>query len=200
MTNNFNNKVIEVLDREHGQKVKKYFNSLGVDTGRYAFSATLEKDFKDRYYGVVNGYFSNFTLRHLQAHRGVEIMTLPEEISYPKVMLVSNNKEFTNSCKRVVIAYKCSKYITWHKAETLEDAEYFVDTDSWNYAKDIEPESNLPKYKVLADVQLYNISKGTEIYLAGLQLSTMTKNSPFVWNNEIIRIPNELVELVSGVR
>ncbi len=55
---------------------------------------------------------------------------------YPKVMMVSNNGDAWT--KRVVFMEKCSKFIAWQNAETIEKAQTIVSTSNWSYAKDIE--------------------------------------------------------------
>lgn len=71
------NFVIEVLDLEHGQKVKKYFESLGIDVEGFDFCCT--EKFKDscRYYGIVNSVFSSYQKEQILPY--VEIVTLPEQ-------------------------------------------------------------------------------------------------------------------------
>lgn len=71
------NFVIEVLDLEHGQKVKKYFESLSIDTCRYAFDNTKKYDDTYRYYGVIDGMFDNYNEEQIPPH--VEIINLPVE-------------------------------------------------------------------------------------------------------------------------
>lgn len=64
-----------------------------------------------------------------------------------KVMLVSNdNKDWY---KRVVFAnknneYINNEYIAWTNAETVEEAENEIYTNTWKYAKEIETE--IPEY------------------------------------------------------
>lgn len=71
------NFVIEVLDLKHGQKVKKYLESLGIDVSLYAFDATKKHSDIYRYYGVINGRFAICKKDYIQPH--VEIITLPAE-------------------------------------------------------------------------------------------------------------------------
>jgi hypothetical protein len=59
---------------------------------------------------------------------------------YPKVMLVSDDKDFKHAFTRVVFMEKNGKFIAWHSAETIEEAEKHVSTNYWKYAKDIEEE------------------------------------------------------------
>jgi hypothetical protein len=64
-----------------------------------------------------------------------------KESPYPKVMMVSDHGEAW--LQRVVFMEKCGKYITWVNSTTIEESETAISTNSWNYAKDIEP---IPSY------------------------------------------------------
>lgn len=74
------NQVIQVLTRSHGKKVIEYWKSQGVDTGVYAGSITAADGGECRYYGVINGVFSNYTLSHVTMHQA-EVIRLPEDNS-----------------------------------------------------------------------------------------------------------------------
>ena len=71
------NFVIEVLDLEHGQRVKKYFESLGVDVSLYFFNATRKDNDTIRYYGVIDGFFNIYAEKNLPSH--VQVIKLPAE-------------------------------------------------------------------------------------------------------------------------
>jgi len=124
-----NNKVIKVLDREHGKKViefwKKYCDTGGLDGSRIG-----------SYYGIINGEFNGW-LKLAVVKNKAEIIELPEEKTYPRVMLVSDDKIHWK--KRVVFMNKCGGFLAWSWSETLEDAENETDTCFWKYAKEIEP-------------------------------------------------------------
>lgn len=134
-----NNQVIEVLDLEHGQKVKAYFESKGVKTYGWQFNSTVEKDSVHRFYGFIGEEFDNYDFDTV-LKAGAQIITLPTTTEYPKVMWVSDYEDFLNAKKRVVFMEKCGKYLTWIWSETLEDAEKETAVIIWKYAKDIEPE------------------------------------------------------------
>ncbi len=80
------NKVIKVLNKEHGAKVIAYWKSLGVNTRNYIGTANLV-DFGDTYiyYGVINGHFSNYNLQNIKS-ANAKILELPtqklEEMNY----------------------------------------------------------------------------------------------------------------------
>ncbi len=60
---------------------------------------------------------------------------------YPKVMMVSNNKEDWN--KRVVFMKKNGMYLAWSNCATFKEAEQEVSITPWEYAKEIEPEQTV---------------------------------------------------------
>jgi NTP pyrophosphatase (non-canonical NTP hydrolase) len=73
-----------------------------------------------------------------------KVMKKIEEINqsqYPKVMWVSNYEDFRHKCKRVVFMEKINKFLAWSTAKTLEEAEKVIDVTVWDYAKDIDTES-----------------------------------------------------------
>lgn len=124
-----NNKVIKVLDREHGKKViefwKKYCDTGGLDGSGIG-----------SYYGIINGEFDGW-LKWAVVKHNAEIIELPEEKTYPRVMLVSLDK--TRWHKRVVFMKKYGGFLAWDKTRTLEDAKNAKYTCFWKYAKEIEP-------------------------------------------------------------
>ena len=74
------NTVIELLNKKHAQKVKKYFIDNGLSkekADKYAWNCTKEGGTICRYYGYVNGNFSNYHLLYLK-EMGIKIKTLEE--------------------------------------------------------------------------------------------------------------------------
>ena len=124
-----NNKVIKVLDKEHGAKVIEFFKQY-CDTGRFI------GDNVDGYYGIVDGKFDLLGIDKVR-EANAEIIELPEEKAYQRVMLVSDTK--VAWVKRVVFMEKCGGFLAWAKAETIEDAEKEKDTIFWEFAKELEP-------------------------------------------------------------
>ena len=125
-----NNKVIKVLDKEHGKKVIEFWKKY-CDTGDFEGSRT------GIHYGIVNGKFGIWSTVEIRLYNA-EIIELPEEKTYPRVMLVSdNNIDFNN--QRVVFAEKCGGFMAWVLAKNFEEAKNETDTRFWKYAKDIEP-------------------------------------------------------------
>jgi len=129
------NQVIEVLNKEHGKKVIEYWKSRGVDTEEYVGGCTQKGGNFFRFYGVINGKFDNYEETFVTKHNA-EVIELPEEKVYPRVMLVSANK--VEWRKRVVLMEKNGKYLAWNKAETIQESESVCGQTAWDYAKDIE--------------------------------------------------------------
>ena len=124
-----NNKVIKVLDREHGKKVIEFFKKYG-NTGDF------EETGMGHYYGVINGDFAIWNIDEIRQYNA-EIIELPEEKTYPRVMLVSFNKLSWH--KRVVFMKRRGGFLAWANAKTLEEAENVTETFFWKYVKEIEP-------------------------------------------------------------
>ena len=139
------NKVIEVLNKEHGKKVIEYWKSKGVDTMGMSGSQTKKGDYLWRYYGVIDGYFNVYSERQA-AENNAEIIELPEENSFPRVMLVSDDGD--DWYKRVVFMQKCDRFLAWNNAETIENAEWTYRVASWHYAKELPEKVELTKSEI----------------------------------------------------
>ena len=96
-----NNKVIKVLDREHGKKVIEFFEQY-CDTG------DLEGTNIGCHYGIINGEFDIWDIDEI-TEANAEIIKIPEEKTYPRVMLVSNTESVW--AKRVVFIEKCGGFL-----------------------------------------------------------------------------------------
>ena len=134
------NQVIEVLNKEHGKKVIEYWKSIGVDTKDWDGSNTKENGFPTRYYGVIDECFWCYSIDYVKDAKA-EIIHLPtespkEEKSFPRIMLVSDDGD--SWYKRVVFMKKCNRYLSWLKAETVEESEGVYEATAWRYAKDVE--------------------------------------------------------------
>ncbi len=75
------NTVIMVLDREHGKKVIEWWKSQGVGTNGCEGICTLNGGRSHIYYGVINGYFDNYSLRDVKNY-DAKIIELPQEKDY----------------------------------------------------------------------------------------------------------------------
>ena len=124
-----NNKVIKVLNTEHGKKVIEFFKQY-CDTGE------LEGTNINCYYGIINNEFDIWDIDEI-TEANAEIIELPEEKTYPRVMMVSFDNEIW--AKRVVFMEKCGGFVAWTDARTFEEAEKEKYTTFWKYAKEIEP-------------------------------------------------------------
>lgn len=73
----FDNTVIEVLTVKHGQSVvNAFWIKQGIDTNSHYFNCSREGKYPQRYYGLINGKFDNYSKNDLE---GVKIITLPIE-------------------------------------------------------------------------------------------------------------------------
>ena len=124
-----NNKVIKVLDREHGEKVIEFWK-------QYCDTKELKGNYVGGHYGIINGQFNVWFISTVQQNNA-EIIELPEEKTYPRAMLVSDDG-INWDTRRVVFMEKCGGFLAWISAKTLEEAEKEVDTRLWTYAKEIE--------------------------------------------------------------
>ena len=131
------NQVIEVLNKEHGKKVIEYWSSRGLDTKGLVGDCTKESLIGSylRFYGVIDGKFDKYTEEDV-SYYNAEIIELPEEKTYPRVIMVSNDENHWR--KRVVFMEKLGKYFAWYSSESLEEAKNEMFVASWDFAKDIE--------------------------------------------------------------
>ena len=129
------NQVIEVLNKEHGKKVIEYWKSRGVDVRGLIGNQTREDYSEFRFYGVLDGEFDKYTKADV-SYYNAEVIELPEEKVYPRVMMVSDDK--VEWRKRVVLIEKNGKYLAWNDATTFEEAEKAMNLAAWRFAKDIE--------------------------------------------------------------
>ena len=139
------NQVIEVLNKEHGKKVIEYWKSIGVDTLGMSGSQNKKDGEIERYYGVIQNEFGCYPIYFVRKCNA-EIIELPEENSFPRVMLVSDDGDSWN--KRVVFMKRCNRYLAWNKAETIEESEGVFETTSWRYAKEIPEKVELTKSEI----------------------------------------------------
>ena len=74
------NKVIEVLNKEHGKKVIEYWKSKGVNTRGLIGSSTKERRSETRYYGVINEYFGCYSINFVK-DANAKIIELPDDFA-----------------------------------------------------------------------------------------------------------------------
>ena len=123
------NKVIKVLDREHGKRVIEFWK-------QYCDTREFEGVRIGIYYGIINGKFGIWSIDEIMINNA-EIIELPEEKTYPRFMMVSDDKMYWK--KRVVFMKKRGGFLAWVNAKTLEEAENVTETIFWKYVKEIEP-------------------------------------------------------------
>ena len=153
------NQVIEVIDRDHGRKVIEYWKSKGVDTYGMLGIGTKKGGYLCRYYGVIDGCFDCYSEREA-AEYGAEIIELPEENSFPRVMLVSNKpiKGNNDGIKQLVISivdgiaisvggtqYSLEQYYQDLKEEK---ANHIFRLYPWRYAKELPEKVELTKSEI----------------------------------------------------
>lgn len=140
------NTVIESLTHEHGAKVIEWWKKQGINTDDYEGNCCKEDGYNWRYYGVINGSFSNYSLKAVKAHNA-KIITLPEEMkSFPRWMWCWDFFE-EKAVKRLVIYYNeqlLHKYITLSETEAKRylDGKLNCAFISYLYAKEIEESEN----------------------------------------------------------
>ena len=124
-----NNKVIKVLDIEHGKRVINFWK-------KYCDTGSLEGSNIGYYYGIINGEFGYWFMKDITKYNA-EVIELPEEKTYPRIMLVSNNNIKWDP--RVVFMEKCGGFLAWVGAVTLKGAESTTETCFWQYAQELKP-------------------------------------------------------------
>ena len=145
---NVEKKFIKCLNEAHGAKIVEFFEKHGAKNPKnYCGDAV------GLCYGVINGYLT-FTRQSEVIERGGEIIELPKENVYPKVMLVSDCPitKGINGKKRVVFMEKLGTYLAWANAETIEESEKEVESYTWKYAVDV-PKENPQKTEMLKRVE-----------------------------------------------
>ena len=141
-------KFIKSLSAEHGAKIVEFFEKHGAKNPKNYFG-----DAVGLCYGVISGRLT-FIKQSEVIERGGEIIELPEENGYPKVMMVSDFPitKGNKGKQRVVFMEKMGKYLAWANAETIEDAEKQVESYTWKYAADV-PKENPQKTEMLKRVE-----------------------------------------------
>ena len=155
MNNKLNNTCIKCESIKHGAEIVKFYKDNGWNTNG------IEGIDTNAFYGVFEGIFDCQLIPNISKVISLkQAKELVKDNQYPKVMWVSEVKDFVDAKKRVVIAQKCNKFIAWSNAETLEDAEKQISTWTWCYAKDIESEENPLKARIeKLEIELNEIKK-----------------------------------------
>ena len=153
------NQVIEVLNKEHGKNVIEYWKSIGVDTMGMCGSFTKEDSESSCYYGVINDMFDCYTIEDVRKYNA-EIIELPKEDTFPRVMIVSNRPIEGNNdgIKQLVISIVDGIAISVGGTQySLE--QYYQDLKEqkdnpifrlcpWRYAKELPEKVELTKSEI----------------------------------------------------
>lgn len=141
-------KFIKSLSETHGVKIIEFFEKEGVGNPKGWCGNAV-----GLCYGVINGRLTFITQSDVY-EMGGEIIELPEENGYPKVMMVSDFPitKGNKGQQRVVFMEKMGKYLAWANVETIEDAEKEMMITTWNYAVDV-PKENPQKTEMLKRVE-----------------------------------------------
>ena len=75
------NFVIECLDLQHGKKIREFFKSKGLHTSRWGFNSCKLTNDRQRYYGIIDGKFNNYSDYRITAYDNIEVITLEEAIT-----------------------------------------------------------------------------------------------------------------------
>jgi hypothetical protein len=137
-------KFIKSLSETHGVKIIEFFEKEGVENPKGWCGDAV---------GLCYGRLTYMTQSDVYDIGG-EIIELPEENVYPKVMMVSDFPitKGNKGQQRVVFMEKMGKYLAWANVETIEDAEKEMMITTWNYAVDV-PKENPQKTEMLKRVE-----------------------------------------------
>ena len=117
-----NNKVIEVINRDHGRKVKSFFKKNGVSVSNCTFSNTKSNLVERRFYGLRNNVFDCFSTEE------VEFLTLTV------IALPTQDAELDLSNKSTIIKpNNKTKVKNLNKQDTAPKPRYFVKLTEANY-------------------------------------------------------------------
>jgi len=140
------NQVIKVLSEEHGMKVIKYWESKGIPNPHNLCGNSI-----DTYYGIIDGKI-DFRSHIEYLDSNTEIITLPEEKTFPRKMLVWDGNE-NNAFETYVFIELSNKAdyryigVNQYNIKKYEQGENY-EIGSWAYAKEL-PEVNTKKQELL---------------------------------------------------
>lgn len=116
------NKVIEVLNRDHGRKVKAFFKKNGANVSNFTFSNTRSNLVDRRFYGLKNNIFSCFSIKEVEFNN-LTVIALPTQdikldLPAKKTRIKPGNKKTTKNLE---------------KQDTTLKPRYFVKLTEANY-------------------------------------------------------------------
>lgn len=142
MRKELNNIVVEVLNRNHGEKVIKAFKELGVDTNGNIGNCT------SWFYGLINNDFNPYNNDEIK-QSNAKIITLdelksmkPKEDVYPKLMRISEYPINEAGYIERVVSWK---YNDLYWVISPNEPNKAV---GWKYAQDIEPEPKTERIEI----------------------------------------------------
>jgi hypothetical protein len=116
------NTVIKVLNKEHGKRVIKYFNDLGVYTSEYTGSSNEADNDEYIYYGVIDGRFNNYPF-NIATEANATIIQLPRSISDLKTNEVIHCKTL-DEANAICLLFDSAGY-TWDSGEKYSEKNNF---------------------------------------------------------------------------
>lgn len=149
---NLDNTVIEVLTKEHGEKVIAWWKKQGIDTKFKVGDCTKENHDDNRYYGIINGIFDHWIIEQLNYYNA-KIIELPtEEKTFPRMMMCWNDENLAFNVY-VLFYDKQLNYqyvgIIEHDVERYKNGDNNINMCIYKNAKEIEEQ---PKEMTLDEV------------------------------------------------
>ena len=154
-----NNTVIEVLTEEHGEQVIAWFQKQGIDTRCKIGVCTKKYDNCNRYYGVINGIFDNWSIEEVRESNAI-IIELPEEKTFPRMMRCWDDDEYLLRNIYVLFYDKQFNYpyvgIRESDVERYKKGDDNIDFTYYKHAKEIDEQpkeiEEQPKEMTLSEV------------------------------------------------
>lgn len=171
--------VIEVLDSEHSKKVKDFFLKNGVNQARgYVFDSTKERGSNSRWYGFINGVFSNHSIRSIE---GTDSVAKTLEELEPKSSTFVKRGLLVDACN----AFSCGE---WKK--TIKDflAKFPLSKDDTN----IDVSELIPKLQTEGTSEQKDYVRDVLGIIPGIVISFIKEGTPGfkIDNTSAIQIRN----------
>ena len=151
------NQVIEVLDKEHGRKVIEYWKSKGVDTCGLLGIRNKKDGDSFRYYGVIDNDFHCYSEIEVAANNA-EIIELPEENTFPRAMLVSDDAvvwhQAVVECLRNGYAFATTMFSCVEEYEDALKRGASVTFYFWKHYKELSDRNKVSKAEI---AEMFNI-------------------------------------------
>ena len=139
------NVVIKVLNEEHGQKVKQYFESIDINTIGFNLTNTENKGNTHIYYGIISEKGKDFRCYHLEDVKkyNVKIIELPEECEFKRgdTVLVSDDEDFREQYQYIYLTEIKGADFPFRCVADGQENNFYNDnkfcTAGWKYCKAI---------------------------------------------------------------